>query len=260
MTPEYLAKYKLAIQRMKDLDTTDPDDPRGFAQQANVHCAYCNGPYDQVSFPTLDILPFQEMEWYLYFFGRICGELIGDPTFALPYWNWDHPDGMYMPKPFTEPYSPLYDYNDGESVKTNLNQMQQEMIVQSDNDALTFMGTPYRAVDPPHGVPDGRPTEGGSYIGIHVWTGNPKNPYNENMGNFYSSAWDPIFYCQHANIDHYKKTHNSDEISNHQMPNKSKENLLCATTRGGAQECGTSIWCAPVSMGRGEGSNTPVVC
>ena len=61
MTPEYLAKYKLAIQKMKELDTTDPDDPRGFAQQANVHCAYCNGPYDQVSFPTLDILPFQEV-------------------------------------------------------------------------------------------------------------------------------------------------------------------------------------------------------
>ncbi|KAL1537622.1 catechol oxidase [Salvia divinorum] len=85
VSPAYIANYKLAIQRMKELDQTDPDDPRGFKQQANIHCAYCNGPYDQQGFPTLDIqvhnswifFPFHR--WYLYFFERICGELVG-PT------------------------------------------------------------------------------------------------------------------------------------------------------------------------------------
>ena len=55
IVPDPVAKYKLAIQRMKQLDKDDPNDPRGFTQQANIHCAYCNGPYDQVGYPTLDI-------------------------------------------------------------------------------------------------------------------------------------------------------------------------------------------------------------
>ncbi|KAH0642696.1 hypothetical protein KY289_033670 [Solanum tuberosum] len=42
---EYIAKYNLAITRMKDLDKTQPLNPLGFKQQANIHCAYCNGAY-----------------------------------------------------------------------------------------------------------------------------------------------------------------------------------------------------------------------
>lgn len=37
---EYMAKFTKAIQLMKDLPK---DDPRNFTQQANVHCAYCDG-------------------------------------------------------------------------------------------------------------------------------------------------------------------------------------------------------------------------
>ncbi|CAH9095429.1 unnamed protein product [Cuscuta epithymum] len=39
---EYLEKYKTAVRKMKELPE---DDPRNFYQQANVHCAYCNGAY-----------------------------------------------------------------------------------------------------------------------------------------------------------------------------------------------------------------------
>ncbi|KAB2637407.1 polyphenol oxidase [Pyrus ussuriensis x Pyrus communis] len=31
------------------------DDPHSFSQQADVHCAYCNGAYDQVGFPNLEL-------------------------------------------------------------------------------------------------------------------------------------------------------------------------------------------------------------
>ncbi|XP_047974400.1 polyphenol oxidase I, chloroplastic-like [Salvia hispanica] len=222
MTPEYLEKYEEAIRRMKQLDEDDPNDPRGFTQQANIHCAYCNGPYDQVGHPGVDIqvhnswifFPFHR--WYLYFFERICGELIGDPTFALPYWNWDHPDGMHLPAPFSVGYSPLYDCNRDQrhfgnaivsllpgrpgAIETNLNQMKEEMINQSVS-AITFMGKNYRAGDPPPGPARRGTSERGSHGGVHVWTGNPKNPFNENLGNFYSAGRDPIFYCHHANVD-----------------------------------------------------------
>ncbi|KAL6294409.1 hypothetical protein ACE6H2_002551 [Prunus campanulata] len=30
------------------------------------------------------------------------GELIADPIFSRPFWNWDAPTGMYIPEIFTE--------------------------------------------------------------------------------------------------------------------------------------------------------------
>ncbi|KAG5010568.1 hypothetical protein JHK87_019083 [Glycine soja] len=48
---DYLEKYEKALTRMKALP---PDDPRSFIQQANIHCAYCDGGYKQVEFPKLD--------------------------------------------------------------------------------------------------------------------------------------------------------------------------------------------------------------
>lgn len=38
MTNEHIEKYKEATRKMKALDK---EDPRGFAQQANVHYTYC---------------------------------------------------------------------------------------------------------------------------------------------------------------------------------------------------------------------------
>ncbi|XP_057812292.1 polyphenol oxidase I, chloroplastic-like [Salvia miltiorrhiza] len=228
LTPAYIAKYERAMAKMRELDVTDPDDPRGFTQQANVHCAYCNGPYDQVGFPGLDLqvhnswtfFPFHR--WYLYFYERILGELIGDPTFGLPYWDWDNPKGMQLPQIFDNESSSLYDVNRDPAhhnpalvtltltnppvtdpvqiISNNLTQMYSEMIG-SVSSATDFMGQPYRAGDsPPAGALAGT-SERGSHTGVHVWTGNPANDFREDMGNFYSAGRDPAFYSHHANVD-----------------------------------------------------------
>ncbi|PQQ07196.1 polyphenol oxidase chloroplastic-like [Prunus yedoensis var. nudiflora] len=108
----YIEKYSKAIALMKALPD---DDPRNFTQQANVHCAYCDGAYDQVGFPDLELqihncwLFFPFHRYYLYFYERILAKLINDPTFTLPFWNWDAPAGMQLPALYANPDSPLYD-------------------------------------------------------------------------------------------------------------------------------------------------------
>ncbi|XP_059623046.1 polyphenol oxidase, chloroplastic-like [Cornus florida] len=220
----YIAKYNKAIELMKALPA---DDPRSFMQQADVHCAYCDGAYDQVGFPDLELqvheswlfLPFHR--WYLYFYERILGKLINDPTFALPFWNYDAPGGMQLPALYANSKSPIYDplrdakhqpptmidldYNGTDEtttaeqqLSTNLSVMYRQ-VVSSATTAKLFMGNPYRAGDDPE--PGQGTLETTPHGPVHRWTGDRSQPNGENMGNFYSAARDPIFFCHHSNVD-----------------------------------------------------------
>ncbi|GMN50855.1 hypothetical protein TIFTF001_020012 [Ficus carica] len=220
----YIAKFNRAVQLMRAL----PDsDPRSFKQQANIHCAYCDGAYEQVGFPDLDIqvhsswlfLPFHR--WYLYFFERILGKLINDPNFAMPFWNWDAPAGMQMPAIYTNTKSPLYDkfrnqnhlppklvdldFNGQDESISNQAQIQANLtimyrqIVSNGRSARLFMGESYRAGDDPSPGPGS--LENIPHGPVHVWTGDNTQPNGEDMGNFYSAGRDPIFFAHHSNID-----------------------------------------------------------
>ncbi|WVZ25875.1 hypothetical protein V8G54_004419 [Vigna mungo] len=107
----YIAKYKKALGIMRSLP---PEDPRSFTQQANIHCAYCNGAYKQVGFPDLKLqvhnswLFFPFHRWYLYFYERILGSLIDDPDFSIPYWNWDNPKDPGAGSVENVPHTPVH--------------------------------------------------------------------------------------------------------------------------------------------------------
>ncbi|KAL5704015.1 catechol oxidase [Ranunculus cassubicifolius] len=113
---EEIEKYKLAISKMKALPA---DDPWNYYQQATIHCTYCNGAFDQKGFEDQDVLLQIHRSWlfapwhryYIYFWEKILGKLIGDPTFAIPFWSWDTPNGMFMPKPYLDTSSSLYNDN-----------------------------------------------------------------------------------------------------------------------------------------------------
>ena len=216
----YLDKYNRTVELMKALPA---DDPRNFTQQANVHCAYCDAAYEQVGFPNIEIqvhnswLFFPFHRWYLYFYERILGKLIDDPTFALPFWNWDAPTGMQLPSIYADPRSPLYDqlrnknhqpptlvdldFNGTErptSISANLIIMYRQMVSNGSSPRL-FLGRPYRAGDAPD--PGAGSLENIPHNTVHLWTGDNTQPNFEDMGTFYSAARDPIFYAHHANID-----------------------------------------------------------
>ncbi|KAK8514029.1 hypothetical protein V6N13_062933 [Hibiscus sabdariffa] len=220
--PEYLAKFTRAMELMKALPE---DDPRNFMQQANVHCAYCNGGYDngdpsqelQIHFSWL-FFPFHR--FYLYFYERILGKLIDDPNFAMPFWNWDSPRGMVIPDIYVDRKSPLYDekrnVNDQppnmldldyagteedlskrDQIKSNLSLMYRQMV--SNKTATLFHGMPYRAGDKPS--PGMGAIENNPHTAVHRWAGDKRQPYSEDMGNFYSAGRDPLFYAHHSNVD-----------------------------------------------------------
>ncbi|KAM1008633.1 hypothetical protein ACFX2A_005149 [Malus domestica] len=220
----YIEKYSKAIELMKALPD---DDPRSFTQQADIHCAYCDGAYDQVGFPNLELqihqswLFFPFHRYYLYFHERILAKLIDDPTFALPFWNWDAPAGMQLPALFANPDSPLYDelraashqpptlidldFNGTDEtmskdaqIDANLKIMYRQMVSNSKK-PLLFFGSPYRAgTEPDPGAGSIETTPHGP---VHTWTGDSTQPNFEDMGNFYSAARDPIFFSHHSNID-----------------------------------------------------------
>lgn len=220
----YIAKFNRAVELMRALPD---DDPRSFKQQANVHCAYCDGAYDQLGFPDLELqvhnswLFFPFHRYYLYFYERILGKLIDDPTFAMPFWNWDSPAGMQMPAFYTQPNTALYDQfrdkkhqppavvnlNFGDSdqnatadqqTQTNLTVMYRQMVSNSKTPSL-FFGSAYRRGEDPN--PGSGSIENIPHGPVHVWTGDRTQPNTEDMGNFYSAARDPIFYGHHSNID-----------------------------------------------------------
>ncbi|CAI9784326.1 unnamed protein product [Fraxinus pennsylvanica] len=221
-TKEYVAKYEKAVELMKALPA---DDPRNFMQQANVHCAYCNLTYDQVGDSDLKIQVHNSWHfypwhrWYLYFYERILGKLIDDPTFGLPFWNWDNPKGMVMPAMFVNTSSSLFNarrnqihlppaatdlaYFGTQSVDTtqiisnNLTVMYNEMVrnVQTLED---FYGAKYNTGTQPDPGPG--TVERGSHTALHVWVGEATST-GEDMGNFYSAGREPLFFSHHTNVD-----------------------------------------------------------
>ncbi|KAJ3698925.1 hypothetical protein LUZ61_002630 [Rhynchospora tenuis] len=226
----YIDKYSEAIRRMKALPA---DDPRSFRQQAMIHCAYCDAGYKQADFPNIELqvhsswLFFPFHRCYLYFFERILGKLIDDPSFAMPFWNWDSPAGMTMPAMYTNPRSPLFNvfrnpahmppklvdldfgdkdehnashdnFSDSEMVQHNLRIMYRQMRTNSSTPEL-FFGKPYRAGGPVE--PGAGSIEGIPHNSVHDWVGDPEQPNKEDMGSLYSAGRDPLFYAHHSNVD-----------------------------------------------------------
>ncbi|MCO5611039.1 hypothetical protein L7F22_065289 [Adiantum nelumboides] len=219
VSDEYIAKYNQAYELMKALPSSDP---RSFMRQTDIHCAFCNGAYNQLSSTNKLQIHFSWLflpwhRWYLYFHERILGQLIGDPNFSLVYCNWDNQANVM----FTQQGSALYDakrnqnhlppvlntlalsdlasnaLTNTQTIQDNPNVMYQSIVTASTPDL--FMGKKYSAGDPEPNI--GGTLENAPHTAIHAWTGSDKETYLEDMGNFYSAARDPIFFAHHSNVD-----------------------------------------------------------
>ncbi len=75
-TDSVFQQYALAVKKMHELPTTDR---RNWRRMAETHADFCQHG-------TSEFLPWHRH--YITQFEKICGDLIGDPQFALPYWDW----------------------------------------------------------------------------------------------------------------------------------------------------------------------------
>ncbi|MCO5562891.1 hypothetical protein L7F22_016527 [Adiantum nelumboides] len=220
---DYAAKLDKAYGLMKGLPS---DDPRSFMQQANIHCAYCSATYQMGNSSTpLQVhaswLFFSFHRWYVYFHERILASLLGDDTFALPFWNYDHPDGMTIPgayiswpnltdvyrEPSHLPPSPvMLDYyymnaslrTSDEQVAANLATIYR-MVVSGATTQYSFFGQPYRKDDSPE--PGYGTLETMPHNSVHGWTGDQQQVGKKDMGTLYAAGRDPVFYTHHTSLD-----------------------------------------------------------
>jgi tyrosinase len=167
-TAQYSKFYDL-IRRMRA--NTDSSSPASWNFWTNVHANYCphNAPYF--------------LAWhrgYLYSFEQALQNLLNDPSFALPY--WDYYTNPTIPSEFTDPTpgNPLYMRRSGTDVSNALT------LAPFDPSVVNF---PRRAPNAFEPLLETRP-----HNAIH-------NLIGGQMGGLTSSPTDPIFYVHHANID-----------------------------------------------------------
>lgn len=83
----FFSDYAKAVTAMHQLPASDQ---RNWRNQALIHLNHC--PHAAEDFVHWH-------RYYLTYFEQICGQLSGNPTFALPYWDWSYGTGT-IPNPF----------------------------------------------------------------------------------------------------------------------------------------------------------------
>lgn len=201
-------RLKAAYAALRRLYEQSPNDARGWLHQGLVHCWYCSGAGDGLNGQEIHggwwFLPWHRA--FLYFHERILAILLGDPTFALPYWDWDTPGRNRVPDVYRTPSdtsNPLFD----PTRKAGANDRIPDFLVgpkeiQSVLGQMTFalFGGAGEGASGQMGAMEGAP-----HGGVHLWSTDPikidpNNPQID-MGVLATAALDPIFFAHHANID-----------------------------------------------------------
>lgn len=185
LSSQNIQSYIAGIQAMQALPLTDQ---RSWAYQAAIHKTGMAGmmpDWNTCSHGTFELNFF--WAWhriYLYWFERIVRSLSGDPTWALPYWDWQ--TNPTLPPMFQNGGSPtLYATRNG-----NI------------NNGTGGVGNTTTGVNTAFAQPI---FEQSSVPGADQLIQSPHNQVHINVGGLmYSTltaAQDPVFFVHHANVD-----------------------------------------------------------
>jgi tyrosinase len=199
-----LDQYTQGVRVLRRRSAANRNDQRGWDVQAGLHTYRCqHGDWW--------FLPWHRA--YLYYFERMIQDAIGDPTFALPYWDWTDSSQLTLPAPFRDANSPLYDANRLPFVNDGSAQLDWSFYDQNFGGILNYVldltnfvpsfGSPAEGSSPglerAHGQDLGHGDfEGGPHDSVHVWVAGGGR---RDMGDPTFAALDPIFWLHHGNID-----------------------------------------------------------
>src|SRR5579883_441458 len=175
-------KYATAVDLRRRLPGTDP---RNWVNLAKVHNDFC--PHANWWF-----LPWHRA--YLYYFELTCQDVLADPTFRLPYWDWtSYPR---IPGPFLNQSSSLWDgtRDSGGNIEIPTEVVGAPVIQNiagSSNWIDLFSGATLN--DQQRSPRASGVLEATPHNGVHGIVGG-------DMGN-YMSPLDPIFWLHHCNVD-----------------------------------------------------------
>ncbi|HKD21020.1 MAG TPA: tyrosinase family protein [Rhizomicrobium sp.] len=151
---------------------------------------------------------------YLYAFERTLRDAIGDPLFALPYWDYSKEEGREFPAIFADEFldaaktqpNPLHHPNRESAFVTGRFDLSEEVgMARATMGAPNFfsdIGAPGFAgdiLDSSHtqlGLIEQRP-----HNDIHIAVGGAIGSVNGAMADIPTAAFDPVFWVHHANID-----------------------------------------------------------
>ena len=202
--PDVAAAYRKAVGMMKDKADADP---KSFAAQHSIHTNFC--PHGNWYF-----LPWHRA--YLAAFEAICADVLDDPSFALPYWDWT--EDRILPPAVAEPTfggqtNWLFDDKRFMQSTTTLS----ELLARFDIDAERIFGrTNIKTIlDSKTFQTFGSLMPRGQNDTTKKWQRAPgrksaleREPHDlchggvdGDMGNVNTSPRDPVFYLHHCNLD-----------------------------------------------------------
>jgi tyrosinase len=188
-----LVSYRKAIAAMQALPSSDP---RNWIKQADIHKNFC--PHRNWYF-----LPWHRA--YLVAFERICRQLSGNASFALPYWDWTA-NGQ-LPAAFATPNyngqpNPLYD-----ATRTSQTVTVPATYVGASRMSTIYAETSFEVFGSSR--PNGQNSTAPSWLRVGGLEG-PLEGYPHDythgyvggdMGQVSLSPRDPILWLHHCNID-----------------------------------------------------------
>ncbi len=223
-----LANFEGAVKEMQDRSARDPDDPKGWLANANMHRDFCStpGPSDaaQIHFCWWFI------GWhraYISVTERKIREISGDDSFSYPYWNWS--TDRNIPDAYARQGSPLA--NAVRFPRTNPSGLTDgEVGLRHDDPDLERLGVSALAarIFEAKRSSDISRSFGGiarpntdNQFGNNAIEGTPHGPVHNfaggqqgfgdsavggDMTDFETAARDPIFFAHHGNLDRLWET------------------------------------------------------
>ncbi|GAQ80985.1 hypothetical protein KFL_000680010 [Klebsormidium nitens] len=218
--PVYMAKLAKGFQMMRDLDGNSKS-PNSLKNQARVHCVHCTTSKTQGYIHNgWHFLPWHRAE--IYYFEQSMQYLLQDPTFAMPYWEWDNPAGTWLLPQYLDSKSALWDSKRTQNQSAGISLMKRYNSPEETYKAMTGINDPYLF----HGLNDPTVSSYGNQGTLEILHGWPHSAVGaqaqfqpgldpelfpesgtcatcrfHDMGSFTTSGWDPAFWSHHYNID-----------------------------------------------------------